>query len=99
MAYETDASNSLVEVLKSYNGYPVYGILTSDDLYNEDTRYTFDITTFIKNELADNIFDYNHAIMLWLYSNYMYSSTDRLVIEAGRYSRNRPKLKIYLMKY
>ncbi len=71
-------------------------ILVFDELYDETTSYTFDITNFINDELADARFDYEHGLLIALSQDELRSSLDRLVIEG----KNPPvKLRIYYLTY
>ena len=94
--YDTDRENRINSILKDDLGYPLTATFEYDEFYGEDTRYTYDITTFINNELADAYFNYDHGLMLGLDQDKFRSSLERLQIEG----KNPPvKLRIYFLTY
>jgi hypothetical protein len=70
--------------------------LVEDDLYQENTIYTFDITSFITGEAADKYVDSNNGLLVTLVDSQMQATLNRLIIN-GR-SKNM-KLKIYYLSY
>jgi hypothetical protein len=69
---------------------------THDELYKEETRYTFDITSFITNELSNKYFDYEHGLLIGLQKTKLISTLERMVIEG----KNPPvKLRLYYLSY
>ena len=94
--YDTDRENRLKSVLTNNKGDQLVADFRFDELYDETTSYTFDITNFINNELADARFDYEHGLLVALSQDELRSSLDRLVIEG----KNPPvKLRIYYLTY
>jgi len=67
-----------------------------DEFYGENTRYTYDITTFINKELSDAYFDYDHGLLIGLEQEKFRSSLDRLLIEGRNPS---VKLRLYFLTY
>ncbi|HNR41091.1 MAG TPA: DUF4270 family protein [Bacteroidales bacterium] len=94
--YETDRLNRMNKILTDANGDPVYSTLVLDEIFNEETYYTIDITSFLIDELSDRYFDYNHGLLLGLNQNSLKSSFSRLILEDGH---PRVKLKLYLLSY
>jgi len=94
--YDTDKENRVNSVLKDSQGNPLTATFEFDGSYGENTRYTYEITNFINNELADAYFDYDHGLLIGLEQERFRSSLDRLLIEG----RNPPvKLRLYFLTY
>jgi len=94
--YETDKINRLGDVIYNSDGTVHTASFVLDELYNEETSYTFNITNFINNELSDHYFDTEHGLLISLPSSKMLASFERLILEA----RNpKPKLKLYYLSY
>ncbi len=94
--YETDRLNRMNRILTDANGDPVTSTLVLDEVFNEETYYTIDITSFIVDELADRYFDYNHGLLLGLNQNSLRSSFSRMILENGHPG---VKLKVYFLSY
>jgi hypothetical protein len=94
--YDTDKHNYNNGYLTDQSGEAVKGTLVLDKLYNENTSYSFDLTNFITNELADKYVDYNHGILVGMNENKLLSTIDRLEIED---KTPRVKLKLYYVTY
>jgi len=93
---ETDKINRLGDVLYDSYGTVATASFVLDELYNEETSYTFDITEFINNELSDNYFDTDHGLLISLPSGKLLESFERLILEAAN---PLPKLKLYYLTY
>jgi hypothetical protein len=94
--YDTDRENRILSILKDSQGNMLTAYFEYDDIYGEDTRYTYDITEFIINEFSDSYFDYNHGLMLGLNQDIFRTTFDRLQIQG----KTPPvKLKIYFLTY
>lgn len=94
--YSTDIENSLGTALKDGSGTAISSTLVTDDLYNEDTRYTFDITSYIINELSDSYVNYKNSFLIGLQSGKISTTVDRLLIDTKRSSK---KLRLYYLSY
>jgi hypothetical protein len=93
--YDTDNKNGINSQLYNSSGY-VTSSLKLDDYFNEDTRYTFDITSFIESELADTFFDYEHGLLIGLNGTDLISTFGRILIE----NKNPAvKLRLYYLTY
>jgi hypothetical protein len=94
--YETDRLNRVNSILKNDDGDAVISTLETDEIFNEETRYIIDITSYINRELADAYFDYNHGLLIGLSQDKQKSSLGRLIIE----NKNpRVKLRLYYLSY
>jgi hypothetical protein len=93
--YGTDKENTRT-VLRDSESKELMASFEYDKNYAEDTKYTFNITSFIINELADSYVDYEHGLIIGLNQDKLESSFDRLVIEG----KNPPvKLRLYYLSY
>lgn len=94
--YETDRLNRMNSILVDSNGDAIVSTLVVDEIFNEETYYTMDITPYILEELSDRYFDYNHGLLLGLSQNDLKSSLSRVVLENGN---PRVKLKVYFLSF
>jgi hypothetical protein len=96
--YETDKENRINAALKDKNdnNKDLTATFEYDELFNEDTRYTFDITSFINDELSNGDFDYERGLLVGLGQQEFISSLDRLLIEG---KKPPVKLKLYYLSY
>lgn len=96
--YETDKENRFNSnsLMTDGDGNPRLPEFVYDEFFNEDSRYTFDITSYIIGELSDNYFDYYHGILIGIEQSVLLSSLERLIIDG----KNPPvKLRIYYLTY
>jgi hypothetical protein len=93
--YDTDSKNNINSQLYNSLGY-LTSKLTLDTYFNEDTRYTFDITSFIKSEISDSFFDYEHGLLIGLNGTDLISTFGRMVIEGKNPA---VKLRLYYLTY
>lgn len=94
--YDTDRQNRINSVLTDDEGKSLTASFEFDELYDKDTRYTFDITSFINSELLGKDFDYEHGLLIGLEQEEFKSSLDRLLIEG---KKPPVKLKLYYLSY
>jgi hypothetical protein len=94
--YDTDRENRINSVLIDDESNSLVAQFELDDIFGEETRYTYDITNFINDELSDAYFDYEHGLLLGLEQEEFRSSLDRLLIEG----KDPPvKLLLYYLTY
>jgi hypothetical protein len=89
--YQSDALNRRNGLV-----YNSTSTLTTDDLYQEETIYTFDITEFLKDELMDSYRDPEKGLLITLPSDNLNTTFYRLIADA---TSNKNKLKIYYLTY
>jgi len=70
--------------------------LTIDELYHEETTYFFDITDYLKDELADSYVDPEKGLLITLPSDDLKTTFNRLIIDT---ENQNTKLKIYYLSY
>jgi hypothetical protein len=82
------------------DGY-LYGSLSiGDDLYNENTFYSIDITKYVKDELSDNYFEPGKSGLLLYYSAPGYLVTSNRIVLGDFYRKNqKAKLKLSFISY
>jgi len=94
--YDTDKENRINSVLVDDERNSLVALFELDDIFGEETRYTYDITDFINDELSDAYFDYGHGLLLGLEQEKFRSSLDRLLVEG----KDPPvKLLLYYLTY
>jgi hypothetical protein len=94
--YDTDKHNKINNSLNDASGAQIVASLYLDELFKEDTRYTFDITSFITSEFSDSYFDYEHGILVGLKGSEIVSTFGRMIIEGKRPAA---KLRLYYLTY
>ncbi len=94
--YNTDKYNRFGDaILTSDGNYTQVADFYLDD-YNENTSYTFNLTSFFISEFSDGYFDMDHGLLLSLPSTKYSTTFERLDVGAKSPS---PKLKIYYVNY
>jgi hypothetical protein len=76
----------------------VIGDLVIDEVYQEETSYTYDITDFINAKLIEPTDDVP-ALLLTISTEELYKTVDRLILGNQDHPDNNIKLKIYYMSY
>jgi hypothetical protein len=97
--YTSDKYNRLVEEITSSEGEPIYADFNVDNVYNENTYYKFDVSSFIVDELSDGYFDSNSGLIVILPSGKFGGSLDRLALDARKGISYRPRLNLYYVFY
>jgi hypothetical protein len=87
--YESDGLNRIVSIIG-------YSTLTVDDLYGEETAYTFDLTDFLRAELADSYVDPEHGLLIMLPAGDATTCFSRLISDA---TSKHTKLSLYYLSY
>ncbi|WP_160713666.1 DUF4270 family protein [Chitinophaga solisilvae] len=75
-----------------------YGNLTVDNLYNERTGYTFDITSYCNSQLTADILN-TRGLLLTTPGGAYRTSLDRLVINDQLISKGKIKVQVYYLLY
>ena len=96
--YDTDKENRINSVLTDPDDATksLTASLEFDELYVRDTRYVYNITAFINDELSDADFDYERGLLIALEQEEFRSSLDRLLVEG---KKPPVKLRIYYLSY
>lgn len=99
--FETNRINQMSNQIVDANGNNVYANLVLDDLYDENSRYVTDITTFLSEELAGNYYDTDHGLLVAVPLSDFKSQTDHLILEGEKSSRYKykPALNLYFLTY
>ncbi len=87
--YESDKLNRMISTVTS-------STLTVDELYNEETAYSFDITEYLSDELADSYVDPEEGLLITLSPNDLKTTFGRLIVDA---QNQNSELKIYYLSY
>lgn len=94
--YDVYGKNAIKSQLTNSSGDALTSTLNLDELYNVDTRYTFDITSFINTEFSDSYFDYKHGLLIGLKGTDLISTFGRMIIEG---KNPVVKLRLYYLTY
>lgn len=94
--YDTDKSHAIKSQLFGTDEIALTSSLTVDELFHEDTRYTFDITSFINTEISDSYLDYDHGLLIGLKGTDLISTFGRMIVEGKNPT---VKLRIYYLTY
>jgi len=90
--YQSDQLNRVLSNL----GQVASSTLTVDELYDEETTYLFNITTYLTDELADSYVDPEKGLLIMLPADDLKATFYRLITEA---QNQNTKLKIYYLSY
>jgi hypothetical protein len=90
--YATDKLNRFL------SSFAAVADLTVDNIYQEETYYTFDVTNFIKINLATPS-EEGPALLVTIAPEDLYKTFDRVVLGSQSHAENRVKLKIYYLNY
>jgi hypothetical protein len=85
-------------VLNLNTGSALIGTLIIDDVYQEDTRYTFDVTSFMQTKIAEATDDIP-SLLVTVTPTEIYTTADRLILGSQSNSESKIKLKLYYMNY
>jgi len=97
--YTSDGLNRFGSPIRvTSTGNVLIGSLVIDEVFQEETSYTFDITDFISSKLFEQT-DEIPALLLSITPDDLYNKPERLVLGSQTNSRNKIKLKIYYMNY
>ncbi|WP_153800988.1 DUF4270 family protein [Foetidibacter luteolus] len=72
------------------------GNLYIDDLYGKDTRYTYDVTSYLQSKITASDYSYmNYGFFLQPFSGKDYTTFNRLVVGSQQQKTDRVQLVIY----
>ena len=94
--YKTNHNNRPGDLIFNSDGSVQTAELVLDELYNEETSYTFNVTDFINEELSDAYFDTENGLLVSLYNSTYQLNLERIVIDTKKPA---PRLKIYYLSY
>jgi len=97
--YETGKNNTLDALLTYSDGTSISANLNVDELYDEETWYSFDITDYLIEDISDYYLDPGKALSIsFSYSN-ISNSLDQLLLGASFNKLTKPKLEILFLFY
>ncbi len=100
--YETDKINQFGEQvsyeLNNETQY-VYASLDEDELYNENTHYLADITSFISSQLAGNFYDTDNGLLLSVSQTELLTTVNHAIFYGENASSYKPSLNLYFLTY
>ncbi len=76
-------NNEILGQLSDFNGFPVLSTLELDEEFQENTAYTFDVTTYVQNIIDETEFSDN-TLMLLLSGNDFFNTSNRLILGDGK---------------
>lgn len=94
--YKADKYNNLDGQLALMNGNVATTILNQDDLYNENTFYSINISSYIIDGITNNYFDENVGLLIGFNPTEMVENYNKVLIDTKEFE---PKLKLYLLNY
>ncbi len=97
--FQTDNMNRFGEAIYNISTSSILeGDLVIDDVFQEETSYTFDITNFISYKLTEAS-DEVPALLITITPDGFYKSMDRVVFGSRKNGDNKVTLKLYYMNY
>jgi hypothetical protein len=97
--YQTSKNNVLEALLYKADGTVVQPVLSTDELYNEETWYSFDITDHLIAEFYDGYVDPGKALSITFSSSYISNSLDQLLVGGNESKIIEPKLELLFLFY
>lgn len=97
--YNTGKNNRLEYVLSYANGETIKPVLNIDELYNEKTWYSINITDHMVAELSDHYIDPNKALSVSFSSTNVSKSLDQLLLGGAGNKLTEPKLELLFLFY
>jgi hypothetical protein len=95
--YTSDMNNRFSGIIKTGN-YVQYGNLIIDDLYQDNTCYTYDITNYV-NTCMDPEYDGIPSLLLTVPTENLNKTVERAVLASQDNIQNSLRLKIYYLYY
>jgi hypothetical protein len=95
---EVDKKNNVTDTLRSSLGSTMYGNLIIDQLYQEGTNYSYDITQYCINEI-NSTEAYSRGIMILPPRGFSLTSLDRAVIGDNKQKQNKISVQVYYLLY
>jgi hypothetical protein len=75
-------------------------LILTDPIYNENTNYSMDITSYILDQLGGKYYDPGKSGLLFIYKTPSYTSgVTRIVLGGGKHPTKKALLKLYLLRY
>lgn len=99
VTFYTDKWNRIVSEITDDNNYVFPAKLTIDDITHRDTRYVFDITSFVQNEINNGYFNPDRGLLIGESSTVFAKSLKRAVLSGERGSTFTPKVRLYFFFY
>jgi len=97
--FQTNDINQFISPIYNYNKTSLQiAALTVDELFHENTSYTFDVTDFITSRLRAQT-DEVPALLVTISPNLLYYTTENLILGSGRYGENKVILKLFCSRY
>lgn len=99
--FSSNTENQLIRAYADPNtGAVLYGgLMLTDPVYDEGTYYRFDITPFVKEQLANNYYTGKTGLMFFYRTPTFSTSVNRLVLGDGNHPTQKAMLKLYLLHY
>lgn len=92
----TDDDNYVTGAALAFNDATQYGSLYIDNLYGENTGYSYDVTSFVNTILSEGAFS-RRALLLYPYAANDNSSDQRLLLSNALSKQQAIKLKLYVL--
>jgi hypothetical protein len=96
--YTSNWDNHFIDAIKNSSNNQQYGSLYIDRLYQENTHYTFDVTSYLQSCL-DGESDDIATLLLTVPPDNLFKTVERVVLGSGANSTNNMKLTVYYMFY
>jgi hypothetical protein len=91
-----DQHNRILGSFYNSNGELVIAGFNYDELYHEDTYYTYDISSYLTLDFSDMYFDADKSLAVSIHPDKLYTTFQRLILEKGKIY---PKLTLYYAYY
>lgn len=96
LLYKADKYNRFSGALTNTDGEILYASFVRDNIFHEQTRYTFDISNYIISSLSDGVYDNESGLFICTPASTFANSIARLIMKCRKPG---PVLKIYYATY
>jgi hypothetical protein len=97
--FTTDKLNKVNGYITNNSSTYEYAYLYIDDLYNANTQYSVDITTYLFAEFSGNYYNVDHGLLVGLRPSLFETTLDRLILSGPDNPDSKPQLKIKYIFY
>lgn len=88
--------NVINDLLYTSDGSTITSDLVEDDLYQENTHYSFDVSGYILNGIENHYFNPDDALLISFNSSDIKTNFNKVLIDTEDFT---PQLRLYLLKY
>jgi len=94
--YKIGKHNVISNQYYTTDDVPITSLLVEDDIYQENTYYSFDVSSYILNGIENHYFNPDDALLISFNSSDIKTNFNKVLIDTEVFT---PQLRLYLLKY